>query len=435
MTSVLQHKFRAEFDCFGWRFIDNSIYERLGEFQGGSAIVSPPLDTIPSPHGNAIYTIVQEYAALWPQPCIVIAAWPQDSVPAQCSISDRIFYCRRPFQSVPLEKQIPHRVKRAIWGTGRPEILHYARQAARLCRLLEINTIVVEDIPTYARVIRKIVGGVPTIVLHQHINSPSNISRFWWRRIQKSLDGIAFVAEQTRQETHQRHGAINVQNVVAYNGVDLSMYSPEEREAEAMRLRAQLGISADETVMLFVGRMIPGKGPAEAVEAFNLANIGNARFLLAGPLAGNMYQDDRYIERLKTAVANSRGRAVLLGKVSQAELPTYYAASNVVIIPSLQPEGLPKVMTEAFAMGKPVISSNRGGVPEFLRAGQNGWVIEEPENPRSMAASISHALADKDILRSMADTILKEDRPTFDLNYRSACFYNFVQSVTRKASS
>lgn len=407
----------------------------LTPYLGGTAFIAPPLDTIPSPHGNAIYTIVQEYAALWPQPCIVIAAWPQDGVPAQCSISDRIFYCRKPFQSLPLEKHIPHRLKRAVWGTGRPEILHYAQQAAHLCRSLEINTIVVEDIPTYAWEIRKIVGDTSTIVLHQHASAPRNFSHLWWRRIQNSLNGIAFVAEQTRQEAQQIHGPIAVPSVVAYNGVNLSMYSHEMRQAEAARLRAKLGIGAEEKVMLYVGRMIPGKGPAEAVEAFNQANIRSARFLLAGSLVGKLYHDERYIDQLKNAVANSRGRAVLLGPISQDQLPTYYAASDVVIIPSLQPEGLPKVMTEAFAMGKPVISSNRGGVLEFLRAGENGWVIEEPENPRSMTASISQALADKNLLQTMSDTTLKKYRPIFDLNYRSACFYNFVQSVARKASS
>ena len=55
-----------------------------------------------------------------------------------------------------------------------------------------------------------------------------------------------------------------------------------------------------------------------------------------------------------------------VGKISQTDLPTYYSAANVVIVPSTHDEGFGRVILESLACGTPVIGSNRGAIPEAM---------------------------------------------------------------------
>ncbi len=399
---------------------------------GSTAFIAPPLDTIPSPHGNAIYTIVEEYAARYPEPCIVIAAWPAQGKPAECAISPIVYYCRQPFRKIPFEDSIPHRMKRALWGTGRPAMLHYIRQTAELCRLLQIHTVIIEDIPTYAWEMRRMLGKEATIVLHQHANAPRHYARAWWKRIESSLDGAAFVADATRKETEAWHGKLAIPNLVAYNGVDLDFYAPDRWQTQARHYRDQYQIGAEETVLLYVGRMIPGKGPLEAAQAFQMARIPQTRLVLVGALSGVLYQDDAYIGKLRQFADESQGRIILAGPKPQTEIPAFYAMADAVIVPSLQAEGLPKVVTEALAMGKPVIATDQGGVLELVKPGTNGWILDDPQDLGRTKIQLQEALASRDQLKTMSDQILSTDRPALSLQASLATFYRFVHSIPRR---
>jgi glycosyltransferase involved in cell wall biosynthesis len=232
-----------------------------------------------------------------------------------------------------------------------------------------------------------------------------------WRKICSCLQGIVFVAQKAQQEAVQRHGEFGVPSRVIYNGVDLSHYSPVKCASPALGLREQLGIAADCSVLLFVGRLLPGKGVAESAEAFNRTSVSKSRMLIVGDSEIRLYRDSAYLRRLKTAAENSAGRIHLVGQVAQAELPKWYAASDAVIVPSLGAEGLPKIITEALAMGKPVLASDRGGAWELLREGQNGWLIPNPSDLESMARLIKAVLSDRQALLNLSPGILDHDRP------------------------
>jgi len=73
------------------------------------------------------------------------------------------------------------------------------------------------------------------------------------------------------------------------------------------------------------------------------------------------------------------------------------------------------VVTEALAMGIPVIASDRGGIWELLEEGRNGWLIADPVSPQTILAALSTALSTTDSELAMIKKSISDfDRPKMD---------------------
>ncbi len=344
-------------------------------------IIAPPVFSIPSPEGQAIYVLVERMAELLPFSTVVLARWPDEGIRGSSPIDDRLLYYRPPL-TPGLRDRLPHRIKKAVWGTGAPVLLTYARAAARACRALGPRVVMVEDVPFVAKEVRRRNPGV-RIILHQHAPAPTYYSRRRWRSIAKGLDELVFVSRQARAESSRRHGDLGVRARVILNGVSLEHYDPERVVGAATRKLH--GISEDQLTFLFVGRVVPYKGPVEAVEAFEKSGLRDARFLVVGDLEPSYDSSPEYVERLRSLARLSAGRVILVGTVPQSAIPEYYAAADAVVVPSIGPEGLPKVITEALAMRRPVLASDRGGSFEVLREGVTGWRLPNPADSADLA--------------------------------------------------
>jgi glycosyltransferase involved in cell wall biosynthesis len=386
-----QNHLRQEIEMIGWRSLDERFWTRLNTVHPKIVIIAPPLDTVPSPMGNAIYTIIQEMASELPEPTLILARWSENDRPFECEISDRILYDTNPLRAGWLEARTPFRLKRLLYGSGAPFYFNYARRAAQLCRRLNAEVIIIEDIPIFASIVRKNTLVSQSIFLHQHINAPRSVPHGFWLQVMESLAGIIFVADATWEETESLHGNLPIPAKVIYNGVDLTKYDPQVWQKQAYLQRNTFGIADDDKVFLYVGRIAPNKGIAEAVEAFISASIEKCHFVVVGNLDESWFGSVSYTERLRRAAANSNGNVHLVGCVSQTEIPGYYAMADIVIVPSLGHEGLPKVITEALAMLVPCIVTRRGGALELIQDGENGWVVPNPVDISSLEDTIRRA--------------------------------------------
>jgi len=403
---------KSQVISLGWNPASGKFWETLSCDRPRIAFLAPPLDSIPSASGNAIYCLVERLVERLGAGAVAMAIAPDNNAAAETPIRDRLLYYHHGLKPSVIFRLLPYRAKRRLFGSGAPELRTYGRSAGAVLRALQIPAVMIEDTPILVPPLASAAGPRVKQVLHQHCNAIPGMAPAEFQRMCRSLHGIVFVAQKAQQEVVRRHGESGVASRVIYNGVDLSHYSPEKWAAPAADIRQQLGIATDCNVLLFVGRLLPDKGVAESVEAFNRAGVGNSRMLIVGDPEIQLFRNDAYLHRLKIAVENSVGRIRLIGKVAQTELPKWYAASDAVIVPSIGSEGLPKVITEALAMGKPVIASDRGGSWELLREGQNGWLIRDPSDLDSTAQLIKAVLSDRQALLNLSTGILDRDRPS-----------------------
>lgn len=133
--------------------------------------------------------------------------------------------------------------------------------------------------------------------------------------------------------------------------------------------RQTLGINDDQFVVGFVGRVTGDKGIRELLEAWSLfaSSKPNVELLVAGAR-----EPDSFKGELASHI-ESAPKVVWLGHIDRPQL--VYGAMDVLVLPSRR-EGLPAVVMEASAHGKPVIASDRPGVGEAVVDGVTGYVVD-----------------------------------------------------------
>ena len=94
-------------------------------------------------------------------------------------------------------------------------------------------------------------------------------------------------------------------------------------------------------------------------------------------------------EVIRLAIAD---KVIFAGRVPNTEMPKYYAASDVVVLPSLK-EATSIAGLEAMATGKPLVGTNVGGIPQIITDGETG-ILVPPRNPDELAHAIVFLLND-----------------------------------------
>jgi glycosyltransferase involved in cell wall biosynthesis len=186
---------------------------------------------------------------------------------------------------------------------------------------------------------------------------------------------------------------LRVNTTVLPNGVDIEVF---QRSSESgMAKRSELGLSADEFVLTFVGHEFERKGLELIVESLRLLD-NSVRLVVAG---GTPWSIAR-----ATAQARRTGvepRVMFLGAVH--ELAPVYNMANVLVLPSSQ-EAWPLVLLEAMACGTPCLATPVSSVGEFIDHRENGMIIERS------AASIASAVME---LRSNAELLHRISEAAF----------------------
>ncbi|HEX4955726.1 MAG TPA: glycosyltransferase [Thermoanaerobaculia bacterium] len=181
---------------------------------------------------------------------------------------------------------------------------------------------------------------------------------------------------------------------VVANGSDLDPELLGDAATAAESMRQRLGAAPDEPLVVAVGRMVDKKGFPDLIEAAAsfLAEHPRARLVLGG---GGDLQPTLEAQARALPVAE---RILFTGGLSHPDVLALIAAGDVFVMPSIRDrrgnvDGLPIVVLEAMAAGKPVVATDVSGIPLAVQAGKTGLLVPE-KSPEALAAAISELLAD-----------------------------------------
>jgi glycosyltransferase involved in cell wall biosynthesis len=197
------------------------------------------------------------------------------------------------------------------------------------------------------------------------------------------------------------HGLMDREKAIVFgagscNGVDISRFAPTpERIRRATELRSQFRIPSDAPVALFVGRLTRDKGICELLQAFlKIENrFPELRLLLVGS-----FEDGDPLPRDVRERLEAHHRVILAGPVNDPA--PYYALADVLILPSHR-EGLPTVILEGHAAGRPVIGASATGIVDLLEDGETGLLFPVGDAP-ALAEAMSRIIEDKALAGKIA---------------------------------
>lgn len=318
---------------------------------------------------------------------VLLSPWHSDLEHAQY---DRARYRHsrpRPWERV--AARLPFRITRALWGTSDPGGVLYVQGLRRLLRQLRPEVVVTHVMTPLAGVVRRTLPRA-RVVHYSHTNDLHAMPDEEWRRFVRSIDGLVTVCGAALHRLEERWGPLPIPARVIRNGVDLEGLNPGCRTRWRDEVRAELGLGPG-PVAAFCGRLHPRKGADHLLRAFVDVRkaVPDAQLLVIGASTHMGSDPDPYTQSLVRMAEASGGEAIRFsGYVPAPRLGRTLAACDVGVLPSVEQEGMPLSILEFAACGMPVVASRVGGVPEVIRDGSEGILL----NPDRLGADLAPAL-------------------------------------------
>jgi D-inositol-3-phosphate glycosyltransferase len=196
---------------------------------------------------------------------------------------------------------------------------------------------------------------------------------------------IIVATEKEKQDLIYYYNAIPERVGVVPCGVNMELFQPVDKKDA----RQVLGLN-DEKILLFVGRIDPLKGIEQLLKTMPLVKSSdNLRLIVVG---GDENSRAELGELKKLAAElNIQKSVTFQGMVKQEQLPYYYSAADICVVPSYY-ESFGLVALESLACGTPVVAADVGDLKNIIRQGEAGYVVAD-NSPERLAASIRSLLS------------------------------------------
>ncbi|WP_328388843.1 D-inositol-3-phosphate glycosyltransferase [Nocardia sp. NBC_00416] len=232
-------------------------------------------------------------------------------------------------------------------------------------------------------------------------DSPEPVTReIGEKQVIAEADRLTANTAQEARQLEELYGAVPDRIDIVPPGADLTRYRPGDRAAA----RTELGLSPDEEVVAFVGRIQPLKAPDVLVRA--VAEALRRRpgrklraLIVGGPSGTGLERPDALIEL--AAELGIADQVTFLPPQPPDRLVLVYRSADLVAVPSYN-ESFGLVALEAQASGTPVLAAAVGGLGTAVRHGHSGLLVAGHRAP-DWAGALEYLLDDPQRLRLMGD--------------------------------
>lgn len=249
------------------------------------------------------------------------------------------------------------------------------------------------------------IAGVPivvhtlhSLVFHEYQARWKNAAYVWLKkRCAPLTDLLISVNDQTVRGAIAAGIGRPDQYVTIYSGIELDRFLSVRDRFDTSAAKRRVGIPPDAPVVGKIARLFPLKGHEQFLDAAaEIARLNpTAWFLIVGdgPLRGQLEQ--------RVADLGLKSRTVFTGRVPPDEVPECIQAMDVVVHTSLR-EGIARVLPQAGAVGKPIVTFDLDGAPEVVKDGFSGYLVA-PLDTSLLARRTAELLDDADLRERMGE--------------------------------
>ncbi|KXB05944.1 hypothetical protein AKJ51_04430 [candidate division MSBL1 archaeon SCGC-AAA382A20] len=208
------------------------------------------------------------------------------------------------------------------------------------------------------------------------VTSPIIALRVLLTKIKVSFSDLTICLSDLSEKEAKLHFKVPGEKIKKIkNGVSES-FQPDLKTGN---LRKNLGISEEDFIVTYIGRLEKEKGVQDLIKAIGKMRSSSAKALIIGK--------GKYKKNLIKESHSFSGKIKFVEPVKHEKIPQYLNLSDLFVLPSYW-EVQPLTCIEAMACGTPVIATGVGGVPEIVKDRNNGLIVP-PKNPEVLAQKIS----------------------------------------------
>lgn len=240
-------------------------------------------------------------------------------------------------------------------------------------------------------VLARLASPVPVVYTeHNLVGSYGVISRWANRLTYARNDSVITVSQEVARSIEGYPGP---SPIIVPNGVGGAVTA-----GDATRARRELGLGHESRLVVHVGNIRPHKGHSTLIEAaVRLKALGVQVSIVS--IGGEKHPGDLDRVRRQAERAGVSGYIRFLGR--RADALGFIAAADIFVNAS-DFEGMPIAVMEAMAVGTPIVATAVGGVPELIKNGVNGVLVDSGD-PESLAEAISDLLEHPEQAREYAN--------------------------------
>lgn len=236
-------------------------------------------------------------------------------------------------------------------------------------------------------------AGQPLLAMTRHVALPWSPPKV--KRYLSLFDHIIPVSEAVRGKLHES-GVPDGKMTVAKAGAPALVPTNQPEE-----VRRELGIPEGAFAVGFFGRLVEDKGVQVLIEAMRRAR---------SEVVAEVFGDGPYRPKLEAMARELAHRVRFRG--FSTDVPNLMGAMDAVAIPSVWDEPFPYSALEAMSLGKPIVASDTGGLPELVEDGKTGLLFPKADS-ESLANRLNRLSGDRECAKAFGLNALQVHRANF----------------------
>lgn len=252
------------------------------------------------------------------------------------------------------------------------------------------------------------------IVYHLH-NEPKKLGGC--RNVIIESKYILCISQYIKNSILDEHSPLHLPDAtkakILYNSIDTKKFYPFD-ENEKKKCRKEFGLTEDDKVIVFSGRIDQEKGIYELLTAMSYIKTKKVRLLVVGSSFYGMKIKTAFENRITDIAKQLDNQVVFTGFIAYEDMPKAYNAADIAVLPSMWNEPAGLTIIEAMACGKPVITTQSGGIPEYANTECAILVERNEEVATTLAEKIDDLFENEQAAHTLGENARRHVVQNFD---------------------
>lgn len=266
-------------------------------------------------------------------------------------------------------------------------------------------------------------GSGARLFLTKHMASGVKKTDFFHRYLYKRVNGIFAISNYIKESVLNTCPVPNDRVHLLPVGIDMKKFSKDKYNQS--ELRKELGISEGKLIIGIMGRMTPGKGHEEFLEAAKIINRTYEEKIFFLAVGSASFGEDEYEAKIKDYARELNINNILFTGYTD-DAPKMLAVMDILAFPS-HDESFGRVLLEAMAMEIPSAASGNSGVLDIVVDNETG-ILFEPKNSELLARALIRLIENEDLRIKMGNAGKKRAEEVFSFDIMTARLLEYYRS-------